>query len=328
MRKITWLGAIFGVLIVLSLFLPQEQVVVASPDIETIRPTNYYDAIGETTNPTQAYDGNTATSGDTLFGVNATDDPSINYGQDGAGNADAWQTKSQSWDSAILYATIERTGVTNDFAGVYIIDSLDTEKHTLLALGKSEFSKQEVSQTLSSADWGDSGFPDIFDLRVKVKSTLSGGSDGAYLKIYDIRIEGSYTPPIISITVTDGTVAYGTVAVGATEDTTASGVNDTQTATNNGNVAEKFQIKSFNGIGGTDWTLGSSQGDNTFTHKASTDGGNNWSIAMIEAGTYYDLAASVLAEGYQDFDLQIGMPTSITDYGEHTITVTVLATAA
>lgn len=156
----------------------------------------------------------------------------------------------------------------------------------------------------------------------------NNSSNGKKTKEDYIWSEVTYTPPIISITVTDGTVAYGTVAVGATEDTTASGLNDTQTATNNGNVAEKFQIKSSHAIGAMDWTLGSSQGDNTFTHKASIDGGNNWSIAMEVAGTYYELVASVPAEGYQDFDLQIGMPTTITDYGEHTITVTVLATAA
>lgn len=217
MRKIAWQGTILGGLIVLSLSLPQSpdmacattfteiwqrQIAVASPDSETIRPTNHYDAAMATTNPTQAYDGNTATSGDTKFGAAATNDPSINYGQDDA-NADTWQTKSQSWDSAILYATIERAGANDDRAGVSIINSLDTEKHTLLALGSSEFSKQEVSQTLSSADWGGSGFPDISDLRVKVESTKSTGPDDAYLKIYDIRIVGSYIPPIISITLTD-----------------------------------------------------------------------------------------------------------------------------
>lgn len=327
MRKIARLGVIFGVLIVLSLFLPQQQIAVASPDIETIRPTNYYDAAGATTNPTQAYDGNTATSGDTEFGADAANDPSINYGQDDA-NADAWEAKSQSWDSAILYATIERELATDDIAGVYVINSTGTEKHTLLEEGYSAFSKQEVSQTLSSADWGGSGFPDISDLRVKVKSHKEKRPDSKYLKIYDIRIEGSYTPPIISITVADGTVAYGRVAVGATEDTTASGVNDTQTATNNGNVAEEFQIKSSNAIGGTDWTLGAAQDDNTFTHKASIDDGSTWDIAMTAADVYVVLKGNVAVDGTQTFDLQIGMPTTITDYGEHTITVTVLAMEA
>ena len=192
MRKFACLGAILGILIILGLFLPHWHIAIGSPDVETIRPTNYYDLIYATTNPTYAYDGNTTTSGDTKFISN--NDPSINYGQD-ASNIDAWGNKSKTWDSAILYATIERELATDDTAGVYIINSTGTEKHTLLAIGSSAFSKQEVSQTLNSADWGGSGFPDIYDLRVKVKTTKSGKPDNKYLKIYDIRIEGSYNPP-------------------------------------------------------------------------------------------------------------------------------------
>lgn len=194
MRKFACLGVILGILVILGLFLPHWHIAIGSPDVETIRPTNYYDVAYATTNPTQAYDGNTTTSGDTIFISN--DDPSINYGQD-ASNIDAWQTKSKTWDSATLYATIEREQATDDTAGVYIINSGGTEKHTLLAMGSSAFSKQEVSQTLNSADWGGSGFPDIYDLRVKVKTTKSKGPDNKYLKIYDIRIEGSYTPPTV-----------------------------------------------------------------------------------------------------------------------------------
>ena len=192
MRKFACLGVILGILVILGLFLPHWHIAIGSPDVETIRPTNYYNNAGATTNPTQAYDGNTATSGNTKFTSN--NDPSINYGQD-ASNIDAWESKSQSWDSATLYATIEREQATDDTAGVYIINSAGTEKHTLLAMGSSAFSKQEVSQTLNSADWGGSGFPDIYDLRVKVKTGKSGGPDNKYLKIYDIRIEGSYNPP-------------------------------------------------------------------------------------------------------------------------------------
>jgi len=193
-RKFACLGVILGILIILGLSLPHWHIAIGSPDVETIRPTNYYDVAYATTNPTQAYDGNTTTSGDTIFTSN--NDPSINYGQD-ANNIDAWESKSQTWDSATLYATIEREQATDDTAGVYIINSAGTEKHTLLAMGSSAFSKQEVSQTLNSADWGGSGFPDIYDLRVKVKTTKHKGPDNKYLKIYDIRIEGSYNPPPI-----------------------------------------------------------------------------------------------------------------------------------
>ena len=181
--------------------------------------------------------------------------------------------------------------------------------------------------------WSDDLTFDLYTAGVDTKSEIQNvdieftNTSGKIIHFDYVWIEVTYTPPIISITVTDGNVAYGTVAVGATQDTTASGVNDTQTATNNGNVAEKFQIKSSHAIGGADWTLGAAQGDNTFTHEFSTNGGSEWT-AMAVADTYYDLAASVPVDGNQTFDLQIGMPTTITDYGGHTVTATVLATAA
>jgi len=135
-------------------------------------------------------------------------------------------------------------------------------------------------------------------------------------------------PSVISVNITsDGDVAYGVLAPGETQDTVTLG--DTQTAKNTGDVTVDFEIKSSNAIrgGGTDWGLKSVAGADEFTHDYSTDSGQSWDD-MKKADTYYDLAANVPAEGYQDFDLRIGMPTTIADYGEHSVTVTVLATAA
>lgn len=255
MRKFACLGVICSVLIILGLFLPQWHIAIGSPEVETIRPTNHYDAAGLTTNETQAYDGNTATSGDTEFGGARIDDPSINYGQDGNNN-DTWENKAQSWDSATLYATVERENATDDTAGVYIINSTGIEKHTLLEMGSLVFSKQEVSQTLNSSDWGGSGFPDIYDLRVKVKTTKSKGSDGKLLKIYDIRIEGSYTPAYISFTVTDyngdgvkfGSLSPGSVDQPADQNATVGAV--TLTVGNETNVDVGIYLK------GTNFTKG------------------------------------------------------------------------
>jgi len=131
---------------------------------------------------------------------------------------------------------------------------------------------------------------------------------------------------LISVSVTDGDVSYGVLAVGATEDTTASGVNETQTALNDGTVAEDFDIKSSHAVGGTQWSLAATAGSDAFTHTASIDGGTTWPVAMTVADTYVALDTNVAAAGSQTFDLQIEMPTSITDYSAKAITVTVLAT--
>ena len=135
----------------------------------------------------------------------------------------------------------------------------------------------------------------------------------------------SVSGKLISVTVMDGSVAYGTLAPSATQDTTASGVNNTQTATNNGTVAEDFNIKSSDAIGGTQWTLGAAQGNNIFTHTASIDAGSTWDIAMTVAGSYTTLATNIVKDADRTFDLRIEMPTIITDYTAKTITVTVQA---
>ena len=143
----------------------------------------------------------------------------------------------------------------------------------------------------------------------------------------EAEVTCTVTAVLISVTVSDGDVDYGALALGAEEDTI--GLNDTQTVTNTGNVREDFTIKSSDATrdGGTNWALGATAGNNTFTHAFSTNGGGNWSLMGL-ADNYYPLASGIAPNATQVFDLQIGMPTSTTDYWEHTIIITVLAVAA
>jgi hypothetical protein len=130
---------------------------------------------------------------------------------------------------------------------------------------------------------------------------------------------------MVSVSVSPGSVAYGTVNVGATKDT-LSDPNQTLTATNDGSAAEDFKIKSSDATGSSqNWTLADTASAEHFTHKVSTNSGSSWPIVMQPAGTYFTLATGIAHSGSQTFDLQIGMPTSTTDYGAHSITVTVLA---
>ena len=138
---------------------------------------------------------------------------------------------------------------------------------------------------------------------------------------------GTVSGYLVSVTVTDGGVTYGTLALNTTQTTLASGggVNDMQTATNDGTVTENFNIKSTNAIrtDGTTWTLAATKGNNQFTHQFSINAGSSWTAMTTD---YAPLKAGVAATtGTQTFDLQIGMPTATTDYLQHSITVTVLA---
>jgi len=129
---------------------------------------------------------------------------------------------------------------------------------------------------------------------------------------------------LVLVTVSDGSVDYGTVNVGATQNTTSSGVSDTQTATNDGSAIENFNIKSSDAAGAVNWTLAGTQDADEFTHKFSKDSGSSWT-AMPADHSYTSLAIGIAKDSTQTFDLQIGMPTSATDYGTHNITVTVQA---
>lgn len=141
-------------------------------------------------------------------------------------------------------------------------------------------------------------------------------------------VAATVTAEIYSVSVTDGSVAFQTVAQDSTEDTTTNGVNDSQTSTNDGSVAAKFEIKAADSTGGSGWTLGGTAGSETYTMKFCTsncDSSPTWNSVGIDP-SYTTLAASVDASNSQEFDLQVGTPTSTSETSEQSITVTVLAT--
>ena len=139
------------------------------------------------------------------------------------------------------------------------------------------------------------------------------------------QVAATVTAQNISVGVSDGIVAYGTIGVGATADTTSNDKNNSQTATNTGNVTEDFNIS---GSDSTNWTLAGTAGENTYTHKfcnnGTCDASPNWTA--LTTG-YQTLATGVGTSATQELDLQIGTPTSTTFYTEQTVNVTVQAVA-
>jgi hypothetical protein len=147
--------------------------------------------------------------------------------------------------------------------------------------------------------------------------------------LYEAGILIAYTP-IISVSISSGSVAYGVLATSTSKDTTASGLNNTQVATNNGDVAEDFSIK---GQDSANWTLAGSPGSESYSHYFCTSGsgspdpcdtGPTWTAMTT---SYQFLATNILASGTQRFDLKISTPTSTTATSQQTVNVTILATA-
>jgi len=138
-------------------------------------------------------------------------------------------------------------------------------------------------------------------------------------------VSATITPQNISVSVSDGSVAYGTLGLSSSEDTTTAGVNDSQTATNDGNVTEDFNIRSTDATGGSAWTLGATPGADQYAHSYCTsncDASPTWNNMTT---SYSSLATGVSTSGNQLFDLQIETPTSSSDFVQKSITVTIQA---
>lgn len=139
-------------------------------------------------------------------------------------------------------------------------------------------------------------------------------------------VSATVTVENISVAVSDGDIAYGTLAIGDSEDTTSTGVNDTQTANNNGNVTVQMNIRG--GADSTSWTLGSTAGDEQYVHGFCTtncDTTPTWTPLTTSNQT---LNASVTAGNSQDFDLEITTPSATTDFSEQTVTVIIQVSAS
>ena len=140
-------------------------------------------------------------------------------------------------------------------------------------------------------------------------------------------VTATVTAQNISVSVDNVSIAFGTISTSDTKDTTtgAKGVDDSSIATNDGNITEKFNIMAG---ASTNWTLGATAGSETYTMKscvATCDTSPTWTSVGIDPA-YATLAASVAKDGTQEFDLQVGTPTSTASYGQQTITITVQAT--
>lgn len=140
----------------------------------------------------------------------------------------------------------------------------------------------------------------------------TSAADRGYKGVISITLEGG-----------SGTVTYGIVAT--SQATTASGVNQTQTVRNNGNVPEDFDIK---GQNSAHWTLGTTAGNATYKHEwcmQTCDSTPVWNAFTASyAGSY--LVSNIAANGTQDFDLQVTVPTSNQGTSSENVSVFIQAT--
>ncbi|MFA6982284.1 MAG: hypothetical protein WC243_04690 [Patescibacteria group bacterium] len=142
-------------------------------------------------------------------------------------------------------------------------------------------------------------------------------------------VQAYITAEVISVAIDEDTIPFGVVGTGSTQNTTSLGLGDgppeyTITATNNGSVAEDFDIA---GDDSTNWTLAADAASEVFTldHCVTTcDTSPLWVQSGIGA-SFVEFANNIAALGTSDVDLQVGTPTFTTHVTEESFTVTIQA---
>lgn len=146
-------------------------------------------------------------------------------------------------------------------------------------------------------------------------------------------VAATVTAQQIAITVTDGGVAYGTLSLSGSASTIAGSKDDTQTATNTGNVAETFNIKGANSAA---WTLNTTIGTaENYVHEFCIGTGGSpdpcdsgGSVVWTPLTTSdQEMVNEVAASGTQKFDLRVTVPDETTASVAQNVNVTVTAVA-
>jgi hypothetical protein len=138
-------------------------------------------------------------------------------------------------------------------------------------------------------------------------------------------VNATVTVQNISVSVSDGTVAYGNLSLNSSTSTCDLSPVDTQIVTNNGNVAETFNVM---GSTSTNWSLGTSPGSETYVHKfSSSTCPVNWSGAPALTLAYQTLVTNVATSATSTLNLQVTTPTATSYYTQQSFSVTVQAIA-
>jgi hypothetical protein len=135
-------------------------------------------------------------------------------------------------------------------------------------------------------------------------------------------VTATVTVQSVSVSVTDGTVAYGTLGVNSSAGTNGT---DTQTATNNGNVAEDLNIK---GQNTANWTLAATAASDQYVHKfcVASCGSAPTNFTALTT-SYQALASNIGASATQTFDLYLTTPTVSTNFSQQSVDIVVQAVA-
>ncbi len=133
-------------------------------------------------------------------------------------------------------------------------------------------------------------------------------------------VTATVTAQNVAVSVSDGTVVYGTITIGDTASTSSDGLDDSQTATNDGNITSDLNIQ---GQNSANWTLGATSDADQYVHEFCTSNCDSTPTWTALTTSYQTLATGIADAGTQVFDLKIILPSSSSNYTQQSVDITV-----
>jgi len=135
-------------------------------------------------------------------------------------------------------------------------------------------------------------------------------------------VTATVTATNLAVSVTDGSIAFGSVALNTS--TTTVGTGQTQTVSNDGSNAV-LNVRSSDATNGTAWEVGTSPGSNIFRLEISTTTGSSYSTFQ-DTDVYLTASSTFGSLLNQVVDFRFTTPTVSTDFVQKSITITVQVT--
>lgn len=135
-------------------------------------------------------------------------------------------------------------------------------------------------------------------------------------------VSATVTATNLAVSVTDGSIAFGSVGLNTATTTVAHG--ETQTVSNDGSNAV-INVKSGNATNGTAWVLGTSPGSDIFKLEVSTTTGSTY-MTFQATDTYLTASSSSVSLTTGPLDFRFTTPTVSTDFVQKSLTITVQVT--
>lgn len=135
-------------------------------------------------------------------------------------------------------------------------------------------------------------------------------------------VTATVTATNLAVSVSDGSIAFGSVALNTATTTANNG--ETQVVTNDGSNAQ-LNVKSGNATGGTTWTLGTSPGSNIFKLEVSTTTGSSY-MTLQATDTYLTASTTFSSLTTGNLDFRFTTPTASSDFVQKSLTITVQVT--